>query len=134
MDFGCRRNKLTAFLLGTMVFTVMVFASSAVRADGERYQIKFKPGYGDRVEREVKGMQGKRLKRRGKKIRRLMAADLTAAQLKRLRRSRGIESIEVDERRYLMAETTPYGLPMVQASAARARKSLQSPSPLSKGR
>lgn len=125
MDVGCRINKLTAFLLGTMVFTVMVFASSAVRADGERYQIKFKPGYGDRVEREVKGMQGKRLKRRGKKIRRLMAADLTAGQLKRLRRSRGIESIEVDERRYLMAETTPYGLPMVQASAALAQSATQ---------
>ncbi|BDF95200.1 S8 family serine peptidase [Pseudoalteromonas sp. KAN5] len=44
-----------------------------------------------------------------------MAVVLTAEQKARLLQSEDVASIEVDPKRYLMAESTPYGITMVQA-------------------
>jgi len=125
MNVFFQKSNLMACLLGMTMSVVMLAASSAANADDERYKIRFKDGYGDEVERAVKDIKGKRVKRRGKRERRLLAADLTRAQLRQLRKNQRIESIEIDERRYLMAETTPYGLPMVQYSAGLAQSAAQ---------
>ena len=45
-----------------------------------------------------------------------MAVVLTAGQKLRLEQSADVVSIEVDPKRYLMSETTPYGITMVQAA------------------
>ena len=42
-------------------------------------------------------------------------AHLSPAQLKQLQANPAIDYIELDPRRYLMAEQVPYGIPMVQA-------------------
>ncbi|MDP3845542.1 MAG: S8 family serine peptidase [Pseudomonas sp.] len=43
-------------------------------------------------------------------------ARLTPAQLKQLKANPAVEYVELDPRRYLMAEQVPYGIPMVQAN------------------
>lgn len=43
-------------------------------------------------------------------------ARLTSAQLKQLKANPAVDYVELDPRRYLMAEQVPYGIPMVQAN------------------
>ncbi len=86
------------------------------QADEVRYKIKFKKGKGWAAEAFLNNLKGKRVKRRGRADRRMLAANLSHKQLKRLQKSRMIESIELDQPRYLMAESVPYGVTMVQAS------------------
>jgi len=96
---------------------LLLCASFSAAAEDARYKIKFKKGQTAAGERLVEKLNGKRAKRRGRAARRLAAAELSPGQLRKLRASGLVESIEEDQRRYLAAERTPYGIAMVQSSA-----------------
>ncbi|WP_305879905.1 S8 family serine peptidase [Simiduia sp. 21SJ11W-1] len=87
---------------------------SAVQAgDDQRYIVKFKDGKGKAAAVLAEKMGGKKkadLANHG-----AFAAVLPAAAMKGLQNSGLIEYIEEDVKRYPLAQTTPYGIPMVQA-------------------
>lgn len=98
------------------VVLALVLSAGAVASDEKRYKIKYKDGKAEAAETLVKRLSAKKLKRRGRSSRRLLAADLDSHQLEILRKSDLVESVELDPRRYPMVETVPYGVVMVQAS------------------
>lgn len=108
-------NSTRLALIGLAVATLF-FSNHTTAAEDARYAIKYKHGQAKAAEKFVKRLQAKRMKRRGRESRRLFAAHLSRDQVARLRRSKLIESVELDPKRYLMAETVPYGVTMVQAS------------------
>lgn len=89
----------------------LVAAASATAADG-RYIVKFRDlqgaasavqAAGGRVALELRPQ-------------RALAAQLPAAAVEALRRHPLVEYVEVDARRYPLAQSVPYGIPMVQAN------------------
>ncbi|MCB1995112.1 MAG: S8 family serine peptidase, partial [Rhodoferax sp.] len=89
----------------------LVTAASATAADG-RYIVKFRDlqgaasavqAAGGRVALELRPQ-------------RALAAQLPAAAVEALRRHPLVEYVEVDARRYPLAQSVPYGIPMVQAN------------------
>ena len=108
--------KFRTIVAGCLTALVLGWSAAAVSVEPEtRYMIKYKKGRVAVVEGAVREARGKRMRRRGRASRRLLSAGLSRAQVRRLRRSRDIESIEVDPPRFLSAETVPYGIQMVQA-------------------
>ncbi|SDI81973.1 PA domain-containing protein [Ferrimonas sediminum] len=79
----------------------------------ERYIVKFKPGKGQGVAASV--AQGKGRVERQLSAHDAMAVSLPAQALKALERNPNVEYVEADVKRYMMSETIPYGIPMVQA-------------------
>lgn len=82
-------------------------------ADG-RYMIKFRDFNG--AAQAVAAAGGHVIHELGPQ--RTIAASLPGQALNGLRNNPKVEYVEVDPRRYLMAQTTPYGIPMVQATDA----------------
>lgn len=88
-------------------------ASSAFAADDARYIVKFKEGKGKAAEAMAHQMGGKKalgLDRQG-----AFAAHLPKSALESLKKSPWVEYVEEDVKRYPMAQSTPYGISMVQA-------------------
>ncbi|WP_066960923.1 S8 family serine peptidase [Microbulbifer sp. Q7] len=87
-------------------------AGQASAAD-ERYIIKFKEGKGQAVKSMMEKNGGRSALALQK--RNAMAANLPAKALSALRNNPNVEYVEQDVKRYPMAETVPFGIPMVQA-------------------
>ena len=101
-------------ILGAIL--TLTLSAGAVASDDKRYRIKYKEGNAEAAETLVKSLKAKKMKRRGRSSRRLLAADLNSNQLEALKKSDLVESVELDPRRYPMVETVPYGVTMVQAT------------------
>jgi len=78
-----------------------------------RYLIKYKNDKYSQMSSALSAEGGKLKSRLNKH--RMVSADLSPAALKKLRLRDDIEYIEIDPRRHLMAESSPYGISMVQA-------------------
>lgn len=84
-----------------------------VSNEGERYIVTFKEGKRALGRKALRSMGGKiKLERAD---RRWMAARVKGAQLEALRNDPTVESIEVDHKRYMLAEQVPFGISLVQA-------------------
>ncbi len=103
------------FKKGVIASAIIATAAMSAHAqdDTERYIIKYKNNAKQKVIQEIGKAQGQLKKSHDK--RRFVAARLNKGQLKKLQASKDIEFIEVDPKRHLMAESTPYGIDMVQA-------------------
>ena len=87
-------------------------ASEAV--NGERYIIRYKNNGKSKISSEIKIGKGKI--KMSVDRQNMVAAILDKKYAKSLKGHPNIESIEIDPKRYLMAEETPYGIPLVQAN------------------
>ena len=99
---------------GIAVATLMAMGSTAVYAEEQRYIIKYKDGFGASVKSNVLANGGKNqtsLDRRN-----MVAAKLSQKALEQMQNNPNVEYVEVDPIRRLMAESTPYGITMVQAN------------------
>ncbi len=107
-------SKFNRKLIGAAVAIGLAAGSASAMADNDRYIVKFKKGHGQTVKTAVKGKGGKvklDLARHN-----AVAVEMSAKALEGLRKNPNVEFIEEDVKRYpLMAQTTPYGIPMVQA-------------------
>lgn len=80
----------------------------------ERYVIRYKNSGKSKALGEIARGKGE-LKLQAEKLN-MVAAIMPKSFAKSLKGHPSIESIEIDPKRYLMAEETPYGIPMVQAN------------------
>ncbi len=81
--------------------------------DAERYIVKFKEAQYEQAQSDFTRKSIKTKRRLNK--RKILAAELDTQQLKELRLDPNILSIEKDPKRYLLAETIPYGVNLTQA-------------------
>lgn len=98
----------------TLIASALALAISAqAGAADERYIVKFKEGKGP----AVKAMMEKNGGRSALALEKhnAMAANLPSPALAALRNNPNVEFVEEDAKRYPMAETLPFGIPMVQA-------------------
>ncbi|WP_160152243.1 S8 family serine peptidase [Microbulbifer sp. ALW1] len=104
------RKTLSSLTFGALALAVAVQASAA----DERYIVKFKEGKGP----AVKAMMEKNGGRSALALEKhnAMAANLPQKALTAMRNNPNVEYVEEDVKRYPMAETTPFGIPMVQAN------------------
>jgi serine protease len=94
----------------------LAMAGSSFAADHERVLVKFQPGSRGNVENVVRGAGGQvhhRFDELG-----FMAISVPAQALNGLRNNPNVTGIEPDGEVYPMAQTVPYGIPMVQAPQA----------------
>lgn len=84
--------------------------SAVTASEDGRYIVKLKSQHGRAAVVAAGGQIARELPGHG-----AVAAYLPEAALQGLRNNPNVERIEVDQRRYPMAETVPYGIPMVQA-------------------
>ncbi|MEH6420557.1 S8 family serine peptidase [Pseudomonas sp. CGJS7] len=138
-----KQSKLMCALglgLATMIASAAVSAQSAPAGDPNRVWVKFKSGAGPvaaganarsaglasaNLGQRVKALRSKLAQLRGGgdaivhyQFDRLNAAVMTlpsAEAVKALRDNPEVESVEIDQPRYLMAQTTPYGIDSVKA-------------------
>ncbi len=95
------------------VAAAMLMSPTATAAEDARYIVKYQHGKGQAVRAQVQSANGRvKLELPGRAA---MAVSLSPAALKALQSHPNVEYVEEDVKRYLMAETTPYGIPMVQA-------------------
>lgn len=92
---------------------ILGLATAAQAADDQRYIVKFKEGKGKSAEALSKHWGGKKLVGLDKQS--AFAAKLSEAALNNLKKSSLVEYVEEDVKRYPLAQTVPYGIPMVQA-------------------
>ncbi|NNE57071.1 MAG: S8 family serine peptidase [Hellea sp.] len=84
-----------------------------IEGQSERYIIKYKAFKGPQIASDIMAGNGKIAKNIDRQN--VMAAHMTGSQMQVLMGNPNIESIEIDPKRYLLAESTPYGIGMVQA-------------------
>jgi subtilisin family serine protease len=108
-------NRRLTILLCTLILSLIIpsvgFAQDAAPPDDGRYMVKFKDFTGAAA--LVRSFGGSPVRELGPQN--VVAALLPSQALSGLRNHPNVEYIEVDPRRYLMGQTTPYGITMVQA-------------------
>lgn len=102
-------TPLTLALLGAMSTPVLAAGDDAT----QRYIVKYKQNQLSAMNLAV-AQEGGKVQRRLAKHR-MISADLSKAALKKLQLSKDVEFIELDPKRYLLVESMPYGISMVQA-------------------
>ena len=107
-------TKLKRSIVASAVISALTLSASAQSAtDSERYIVKFKKGTKGALMNAIKGQRGE-IKRELDKHR-LMSVSLPAKAAQQFKNHKDVESIELDPKRYLSVEETPYGITMVQA-------------------
>ncbi|HUG99941.1 MAG TPA: S8 family serine peptidase [Gammaproteobacteria bacterium] len=109
------RDSLGRILTAMMIIALMLFAGAALAQgpDRDRYIVKFNEGKGQQGLAALIGVRAEVLLELAPQN--AAAARIPAAALAGLENHPSIEYIERDPPRYPMAETVPYGVPMVQA-------------------
>jgi serine protease len=98
--------------LGLIAPIALLFSSVAGAEGDGRYMVKFRDFGG--AAQAVAAAGGRVVHELGPQ--RAIAAYLPEQALEGLRRNPNVEYVEVDPRRYPMAQTVPYGIGMVQAT------------------
>jgi len=93
--------------------TLLGLGLNAAASEDSRYIIKYKAGHGNSVKAAVNAAGGKTKLALDKH--RIVAATVPSNALKGLKNNPHVEMVELDPKRELMAESTPYGINMVQA-------------------
>lgn len=110
-----RRALLVGILAAMTIAALMLFAGAAWAQgpDADRYIVKFNDGKGQQGRTALIGASAEVLLELGPQN--AAAARIPAQALAGLQNHPSIDYIERDPPRYPMAETVPYGVPMVQA-------------------
>jgi subtilisin family serine protease len=109
-------KKISPFLIGVIFIALagsVVIAADNGRNDNSRYIVKYKAGKSQAALAVVKQNGGnveRSLSRHDS-----VAISMPAGKLNALRNNPNIEFVEDDVKRYPLAQTVPYGIPMVQA-------------------
>ena len=107
-------SRFNKKLIGAAVAVSLAAGAASAMADNDRYIVKFKKGHGQSVKTAVQGQGGKiklDLARHN-----AVAVEMSSKAMQGLSNNPNIEFVEADVKRFpLMAQTTPYGIPMVQA-------------------
>src|SRR5262245_7679152 len=100
----------STLMIGLLAVPAGIAQDAAPQGEG-RYLLKFRtfPGAAQAT-RSAGGRVARELARQ-----KVVAAYLSDHALRRLRNNPNVESVEVDQRRYPMAQSSPYGIGMVQA-------------------
>lgn len=108
-------NRRLATLLSVLSVVLLmpfsVVAQDATPPNDGRYMVKFKDF--NNAASLVRSMGGRPIHELGPQ--KVVAAMLPDQALRGLQNHPNVEYVELDSRRYLMGETKPYGIPMVQA-------------------
>lgn len=113
-------KRFSIFILALVVILVAIPSFAQGAGDG-RYMIKFRNDGNAKVQNQDMAAEARAVEvAGGSPIYRFQELDVVAAwlpeaALRALENHPNVEYIEVDQRRYPMAQTTPYGIPMVQA-------------------
>ncbi len=102
------KSTISAMLLGTMLIPAACYAEA-----DQRYIVKFKSGQKAFTTSAI-NIEGGAVKRNLDKHQ-MIAANLSEKAVAKLRNRTDVEWIEVDPKRYLLMESVPYGISMVQA-------------------
>ncbi len=103
----------SALVIGLLAVPAVVAQDTAPQSDG-RYLVKFRTFNG--AANAVTAAGGRVARELARN--RVVAVYLPEQALRRLRNNPNVESVEVDPRRYPMAQSKPYGIGMVQADDA----------------
>ena len=103
-------KKILPALMATLVGAAL---SASAHAGDERYIVKYKSGKGPAISAAVKANGGRSAQALEKHA--AMAVYLPAKAAQSLAKNPNVEYVELDAKRYPMAETVPFGIPMVQA-------------------
>ncbi len=112
-------NRMAAVAVGGLAACLLVFAGAMAAPGGpasERVMVAFKAGKGPAVKAALQGM-GADIHYEFPALRGF-AATLPAAAVRALAGNPNVAYVEPDVRRYAMAQSTPYGITMVQADVA----------------
>src|SRR5688500_16548518 len=112
-DFTMSRNKLALALGLGLTFAVAGVSAAEPTPDPNRVWVKFKPGTRANVEAQARAAGG-RVHYTFDKLG-AMAITVPPQALQGLRNNPNVVLVEADAPRYAMAQTTPYGVDMVQA-------------------
>lgn len=102
-------SPLTIALLGAMSTPVVASGDDAT----QRYIVKYKQNQQTAMSLAVSQEGGKIMRLLAKH--RMISVDLSKTALKKLQLRKDVEFIEIDPKRYLLVESTPFGISMVQA-------------------
>ena len=106
------RSSLRTLLAPFVLLAATAGAQDVAAQSDGRYMVKFRDFRGAAQAVSAAGGQVvHELEPQG-----VVAAYLPEQALKGLQNNPNVEYVEVDPRRYLLAQTTPYGIPMVQAT------------------
>ncbi|WP_193162637.1 S8 family serine peptidase [Microbulbifer hainanensis] len=103
------KKTLTLFAASAVALAVSAQSSAA----DDRYIVKFKDGKGAAVKSLMQKNGGRSALALDKHN--AFAAHLPARALQAMQNNPNVEYVEADAKRYLLAQTVPYGIPMVQA-------------------
>lgn len=107
---------LASLILGTPALPADVSAQTSEASETQRYIIKYKAGKAVAVEGRMSTKRSRRLRHLRRS--RVMAANLTPAEVSDLLASSDVEHMEIDAKRYPLAQSTPYGIDLIQAHAS----------------
>ena len=93
--------------------TLLALGQGAAYAEDQRYIIKYKPGYGKNIKSSLT-VSGAKTQKALDNFN-MVAARLSDKALQGLQNNPNVEFVEIDPVRKLMAESTPFGIGMVQA-------------------
>nr|WP_057832040.1 S8 family serine peptidase [Colwellia sp. TT2012] len=107
---------LVVAIVAMMFMPSLAATKKDFNAENERYIVKFKPGSKASIITLINSHHGK-IKLEIDKHR-IIAVNLPAQAAKQFKNRHDVELVELDPKRYLLAEETPYGITMVQADNA----------------
>lgn len=110
MKTHANKNRIKA---GSIALCLSMLGSPAYATDTERYIVKFKPGKASAVSSLVAQNGGNVANNLPNHD--AISIELPVQALNAFERNPNIEYVEVDEKRYLLSQTSPYGISMVQA-------------------
>ena len=100
-------------IIASSILAAISLPSFGNNQEDERYIIKYKANAKSKIEQQIKNNQGQI--KRDLNNKRMLSAHLPKGLLKKLKDDPDVELLEIDPKRYLMAESTPYGIDMVEA-------------------
>ena len=106
--------KLNFVIRGACAATLLALGLNTAAADDARYIIKYKAGHGNSAKAAIHAAKAKT--KLTLDHHRMIAANVPAHALKGLQNNPHVELVELDPKRELLAESTPYGIDMVQAT------------------
>lgn len=104
-------KKISLSLIGAI--SIALVSSVSIAADNGRYIVKYKTGKSQAAHALVKQNGGNVERSLGRHD--SVAISMPAGKLNALRNNPNVEFVEDDVKRYALAQTVPFGIPMVQA-------------------
>lgn len=110
------KMKITSFavaIIALLSIPFLVTAKSVINTANERYIVKFKQGGKASLMNAIQNSRGQiKLELDNHRI---VAVELPAQAAEQFKKRNDVELVELDPKRYLLAESTPYGIEMVEA-------------------